>query len=260
MRLLEELSNLSRIAGPVVTARYGLMTLGLIPSVLRSKSLHCVDDRFGRGGGTFVASAFGAEVTIPRTAISLAREIYGRAGYFPCASFIPKKDDTVIDLGANCGVFTVLAAKLGANVRAVEAQRGLVKECREVLASNGCSAEVIFGMVGGGGDFNDRSVLESSDHFDAAYPSLISMESVLKGLDRIDLLKCDVEGSEFTLFRDADWLDRVEKITMETHRPHGDPAVIVRALDHAGFAVRTTASGYLYAFRGQLGHPQPIVA
>jgi hypothetical protein len=241
----------------MVTARYGLMTVGLIPSVLRSKSLHCVDDRFGHLGGTFVARAFGVEVMIPRAAISLAREIYGRASYFPCASFIPKKDDTVIDLGANCGVFAVLAAKLGAKVRAVEAQRGFVEECREVLRSNGCNAEVMFGMVGGGGDLGDRSILEASDHFDGAYPSAISMKAVLNGLDRIDLLKSDIEGSEFALFCDADWLDRVEKITMETHRYHGDPAVIVRALEHAGFVVRTTTTGYLYACRTQPGRLQP---
>jgi FkbM family methyltransferase len=198
----------------------------------------------------FSARAFGTQVRIPRSAISLAREIYGRACYFPDASFVPKKGDAVIDLGANCGVFTALAAKLGARVRAVEAQSGMVRECRETLAANGCTADVICAMVGAGGDLGDRSKLETASHFEGTIPPSLSMEAAMDGFEQVDLLKCDIEGSEYALFLENNrWLDRVRRITMEIHPAHGSPESVAAQLGRRGFRAWTTPAGYLYAIR-----------
>jgi hypothetical protein len=37
------------------------------------------------------------------------------------------------------------------------------------------------------------------------------------GLDRIDVLKCDIEGAEAELFEDAPWMDRVGMAVVECH-------------------------------------------
>jgi len=40
-------------------------------------------------------------------------------------------------------------------------------------------------------------------------------------LHRIDLLKCDIEGSEIELFADCrDWIHRVKALLVETHAPY----------------------------------------
>ncbi len=51
------------------------------------------------------------------------------------------------------------------------------------------------------------------------------------GLDRIDVLKVDVEGAEAALFAgDTPWLDAVRLVVMEIHRKYVDPTPIVAHL------------------------------
>lgn len=62
-------------------------------------------------------------------------------------------------------------------------------------------------------------------------PQLLEMA----GWDRVDLLKCDIEGSEQELF-DApqNWLDRVDRIVIELHVPYLLPQ-FYEALNRAGW-------------------------
>ena len=53
-------------------------------------------------------------------------------------------NDTVIDLGCNEGLFTILAAKCGARVLAVDAQAGFRAELLDHLKRNNCEQNVIF--------------------------------------------------------------------------------------------------------------------
>jgi hypothetical protein len=54
-----------------------------------------------------------------------AREMYCRQVYFPSAEFELQAGALVMDLGANAGLFSVPAGRIGWRVIAVEAQRGL---------------------------------------------------------------------------------------------------------------------------------------
>jgi FkbM family methyltransferase len=52
-------------------------------------------------------------------------------------------------------------------------------------------------------------------------PQLISAHEI----DRIGLLKVNIEGGEFAVFgraEDLRWLDRVEQVVVEVHRNFGD--------------------------------------
>jgi FkbM family methyltransferase len=63
------------------------------------------------------------------------------------------------------------------------------------------------------------------------------------GLERIDLMKIDIEGAEEGLFRgDTAWLDHVEVLLIEIHTGEGKKLIRER-LEEKGFAVGVTGKG-----------------
>ncbi len=68
----------------------------------------------------------------------------------------------------------------------------------------------------------------------------ITIESLLErhDLPRFDLIKMDIEGSEFALFDDTGWLARVNALAMELHPGCGQVRPVVDALLEAGFEVK----------------------
>jgi len=84
----------------------------------------------------------------------------------------------------------------------------------------------------------------------------VSMDRMIKrfDLDRIDLLKVDIEGAEFLMFEDDSWLDIVQRIAMEVHPEFGDLQKVQRKIERAHFHLETRpAAGrglwYVYAYR-----------
>jgi 31-O-methyltransferase len=90
---------------------------------------------------------------------------------------------------------------------------------------------------------------------------LRTLSSVLReeSLDRVDLLKIDVEKAELDVLRgieDSDW-SRIKQIVAEVHDEHGRGTAIVQMLSNQGFSVATeqdpiwgsTAIRMLYATR-----------
>lgn len=65
------------------------------------------------------------------------------------------------------------------------------------------------------------------------------------GLERIDILKMDIEGGETAIFKAAPerWLPRVDHVLIELHGPEAEQ-VVLGALRRAGFAIRQYRSVY----------------
>lgn len=55
--------------------------------------------------------------------------------------------------------------------------------------------------------------------------------------DHLDILKMDIEGGEFEVFKDSSWLDRVDIVAMEIHETLGNPHVIFDPLKAHSFSV-----------------------
>jgi len=170
-----------------------------------------------------------------------ALEMYGRRVYFAYPELRIRPGDIVLDLGANQGLFTLLASRIGGRCVAVEMQSGMLTLIRRNLAANGCRAEIVHGLIGSStGVCSDRARMRAASHF-GSEPRVVTLNGLVEefGLPRIDFLKIDIEGSEFDVFgHNTEWLEITRQIAMEVHGPHGDPEEIADVLYSAGFQVR----------------------
>jgi FkbM family methyltransferase len=215
-----------------------------LPRCMRSHSLHPADRHWARIGARFR--------TPTRTIVSLppgytpgAREMYCRNVYLRTGLTMPTSG-WVIDLGANQGLFSVWAALAGANVVAVEAQQGFATEISDLAAHNRVAQRVHIevGMASGVtvsgatvGVVADDQLWAMTSHGAPTRPTDVSIPQLMATyhIDRVGLLKVDIEGSEFALFADSNlgWLEKVDQIALEVHCDFGDARYLVdRFLDH----------------------------
>jgi FkbM family methyltransferase len=173
-------------------------------------------------------------------------------------------DDIVVDLGCSVGVSTVLAASAGGSVVAVEAQAGMVEKAESTVQMNGCAdrARFVHGLVGADSGFFNAEREQLADPW-IGDPPRMSMSDLLANLPVIDLMKIDIEGSEFALFSensDVGWLAAVRRITMEVHPEFGCAANIGSTLATRGLSIQFVTNhglpttgldemGYLFAWR-----------
>jgi FkbM family methyltransferase len=130
---------------------------------------------------------------------------------------------TIVDLGANTGLVARWLAHRypDARVICVEPEPHNL----ELLRRNaGASAEIVEACIGA----RERQValttttgswgFHMTDDGDGQTP-VITMDRLIAEhrLERIDVLKCDIEGAELELFEDAPWMDRVGMAVVECH-------------------------------------------
>ncbi len=144
-------------------------------------------------------------------------------------------DARILDLGANIGLASLYFASLfpKSTILAVEpdgANCDLLERNCEPLISAG-RMTLVRGFVGGedGSAAIDRS--DQSWGFKKAGPAEAGKESIpclsvpsllgIRPMERIDLVKCDIEGSEAEVFANcASWIGQVENLIIEVHPPY----------------------------------------
>jgi len=239
-RFVDEYAAVARSVDPETLVRYtGAIALAL-PDILRTRLLAPADARLP--DRVVRVRTGGRTLRVPSRHFGLVRELYCRRVYSYVPGFEAEPGEQVVDLGANVGAFTVLAAAGGARVLSVEAQDGFAPEFWELMRLNGCDdrVELVHGLIGASvGALADPKRRAAASHM-GAEPGTVSMTELLErhAIDRVDLMKVDIEGSEFAVFADPDgWLDRVERLVMEVHAHFGDPGALTRDLERAGFRV-----------------------
>ncbi|TCJ38752.1 FkbM family methyltransferase [Parafrankia sp. BMG5.11] len=272
--LAHDLRRTAEITDTGTAARFALAVARNAPSIVRSGTLTKADEAMA-GRDLVCRPLDNVQIRLPGDAFGAAREMYLRRVYFAEPGYAPATGEVVVDLGANQGLFSVLAASAGADVIAVEALAGYATAFHEHAAANGvahriqllnalvgASSGVLSGAGDDGGGFRAPWL--------AGIP-VLSMSQVLEqgGVDHVDLVKMDIEGSEFALFEESDWLDAVDRIVMEVHPGFGAPASLLAVLAGNGFeaalldnSLRRTddlagaPSGYLYARRLRVPSPR----
>lgn len=162
------------------------------------------------------------------TDISVLGEVVGGESIGQIPADLDAK--TVLDLGANIGLayrwlrlrypsarFVCVEPSPGnreilrANVQAVDGVSEIVGAC-----IGGYARRVKLTTVDGEWGFRMRDVADSEE----ADTDVLTMDQLLQrtGIERIDVLKCDIEGAEAELFADcASWIDRVDCMVVECH-------------------------------------------
>lgn len=157
----------------------------------------------------------------------IVREMYIRNCYLRLGvSQAAKNARTVLDLGANRGAFSVMMARQARLVIAVEFNPLFNEAIAHNMAVNGfTNYEIETAFIGGGGQCDDGKTCRTT------LPDLLRKHNI----ESVDLLKMDIEGSEFALFRSPEWLSCVSALCMEVHPKYGDPQEIITALERQNF-------------------------
>jgi FkbM family methyltransferase len=180
----------------------------------------------------------------------VAQEVFEFRAYRPVAEWKLPADPVIFDLGGNIGLAALYFLSLfpGARVVVVEPDEGnrqvMQLNCRAALARN--QVNVVGAFIGAEDGVAGISRRGNSWAFrkaratEAAAEEIesLSIPSLLRrtAVDHVDLLKCDIEGSEAEVFAECDeWIHRVHHLVVETHHPYS-PQTLYHDLSRAGWA------------------------
>jgi FkbM family methyltransferase len=167
---------------------------------------------------------------------------------------------TVVDVGANIGVFALYAAaSVGTRVFAYEPVDSTFAQLQANIAANGLENRITAYKMGVTGAREQRlitvgaecspfsSIYSEGNNSDQQEIECLSLRDVFadNGIEHCDVLKLDCEGAEYEILYNApdDVLGRVGRLCLEYHDQPGRPdftgAALVRHLQKHGFR-RTT--------------------
>src|SRR5438046_5262635 len=222
--------------GPKLYAGYLANFLVNVPNILRAGDLRPLDRAMGRDAKQFnyrgSQFCFDCEYCDEHLredsyAFGIVREIYIRDCYFKWQpSVVYNNARTVIDLGANRGAFSALMTTKANFILCVECGEQYAPIIRHNMLKNKFKSYLVeTALVGAGG------LVAESKSPRYSFSDLLQRHSI----EFADLVKIDIEGSEFALFESTDWLGRVGAISMEVHPAYGDTTFILQRLAGHGF-------------------------
>jgi FkbM family methyltransferase len=169
-------------------------------------------------------------------------EIYENGEYAAVKQLNLPPNAGVIDLGANIGLASRYLANLlpESRIVAVEPDRGNCEmiecNCRELIDNGRLIILQAFAAANAGLAAIDRTCdsygfakVPADDRPQEELVPCLPLSSIIARLGRlhVDLLKCDIEGSEAELFELChSWIGRVRHIIVETHAPYSLSALI----------------------------------
>lgn len=165
---------------------------------------------------------------------------------------LSRQKGIIIDAGAHVGLYTLLASVGAKTVIALEPDERMFEILSNNVGRNGLRNVVLLKSAlsneNGSTRFYRRGntqlgSIRSRKNIEPVMVDAISLERLLtesiRGPSRdVDLLKLDIEGSEFDVIQDSqdDTLDRVRRIVAEIHTEHGSVQVLKRKLETCGFS------------------------
>ena len=206
---------------------------------------------------------------IPKAYLSMLVETWVNKDYTP-EGFEIQSNDTVIDIGANSGFFSIFAAKKANKGRVIsfEPVPYLIKKIEENIVVNKLSnitlEQIAISNTNSSSEFyisnthsGCHSLFKRDDLGEKIIVKTMTLENycAVNSINKINLLKLDCEGAEYDIFNslsESFLRNNVEKISMEYHDVIGKHKheKIVNQLKNNNFSIKVLGdsnSGYIYA-------------
>jgi FkbM family methyltransferase len=188
--------------------------------------------------------------------VSSLRDVFLSTHYWRLFDALESPPGLVVDLGGHCGHFVVLCDLLieerfgrsGAEYVVFEGMAEMVENIRATLTDTGLSrrCQVVHGLVGlrsgkaqlrsGRSNLLEASVVSGSGEAREGEVGYVDLLRFLPEGRRIDVLKVDIEGSEYDLVESYPaLLERANVVAMEIHDVPGRSVDgMLRSLEAAG--------------------------
>ena len=258
--LIADMTGLYRTCGPGVAARFATSIVTNVPVIWMKRDFQPADRALGTG--PFEVRLEGATPfrICGDGVISGIREMYVRDCYREHGALQIRPGAVVLDLGANVGNFTNMALALGAaRVIAVEPSSGLNGAFTKSVSLNpGFMQRVsLFSAFLGTLPEKHQAIRETDPNYrDASFMNEAELIEAAK-IDRLDYLKCDIEGGEFAfLTPNCRLLQIARAIAIEIHAFAGDVQGFVNMLTGMGFQIRSQR--FFSTDRGCCWRPDPM--
>lgn len=232
--------------GPTSTAKWLAAAAFDAPTLLKTKSLAVADRAIG---SAFEVRCAGRSLRMKDADFGVCREIIGHDCYRVWA--LRGELRTAIDLGCNCGTFTLMAAALnpGCRIIAVDANPDFTAATLRNAEANSFLEQVeVLTRVVGAAEVNSVEAIRAKHNLASFDPA-----ATIAKLGGCDFLKCDVEGGEHMLFQgDLRWLRDVRRLAVEYHWTDTDGDRLAAVLKHEGFTVERQPHrnlGYIFGLR-----------
>ena len=242
--ILWDLNGLLRTCGFVVAVRWLLALICNPCRILWVRNLQVVDRWVGAGPFVIRYPTARSRFTVFGDGVlSGVREMYVRDCYLRGGTLAIRDGDTVVDLGANVGNFTNLALAHGGAVRvvAVEPSQALNEAFEKSVGGNAGFRSRVTLIRGFLGEPCEKQLALTRDDRNYRDAEWLSEAGFLEkaGIDRIDFLKCDIEGGEFALLGPGSRLvDMTRSLAVEIHAFAGDVESLVASLGARGLIPR----------------------
>jgi FkbM family methyltransferase len=189
-----------------------------------------VGNRFGVGTVTVTPKAIGSPITLRMGTSDLAcyRQVIESEDYdFP----YPKTVRTIIDAGAYVGFSAIFFARKypdavilaiepdAENFTQLQRNTRAFPQITPIQAAVWGETKQLSVVDTGGREWGFQTVDTTPTRSRSVVPAL-AMETLVEtyGIERVDILKVDIEGAERQVFAHADgWIDRVSSIVIELH-------------------------------------------
>jgi len=213
-----ELLRIGKAFGLVFAMKYMLYSLIEIRHVVKRKSLSVVDDKFR---GNVLVKVFGHSLQLLGEMMPTIREVLLKN----CYGFDARKSySAIVDLGANRGVFSVIAAKCAQRVISIECNEAeFAYKFRTIMRMNNVTNTTLI----------SKFAASSCDRNNITMNQILSQYC----LKEVAFLKIDIEGAEADLFSaNLDWLYSTQDISLEVHPCFGvDTKQIIDTLRRYSF-------------------------
>ncbi|MGO9988390.1 MAG: FkbM family methyltransferase [Steroidobacteraceae bacterium] len=237
--ILRDARGIVSVCGWLVAVRWLGCVVLTLPACLRTRNLQPGDRLMGQG--PFLVTRGAAQARLSGEQIfSGIREIWVRDVYLKNNFLKIPADALVIDFGANLGNFTNLALAQHKDVRviAVEPSLSLSNSLQASAKANGWADRVAVKRVFIG--VTTQVQLSVADNPDYQGAPFITEKDFLDEfrVDRVDFLKCDIEGSEFFLLKpESKLLSLTRNLAIEIHSWGGSVPAFLDRLRDMGFEI-----------------------